>query len=169
MKQFCSDCGQTLEQKMVENRERLYCPNCSQINWQNPKPVAWTLLQKGKDYLLVKRAEEPDKGQWDIPGGFLEINESFKKAAVRELKEESNIEVDENNIELVDTVSFERGGEHVVGTVFFKEIEGQIDFEASDDAAEARFWSKEEILETKKEEVREICKEVLVKVLNAKS
>ncbi len=166
MHQFCPTCGQPLERKNVEGRERLYCKRCSKIKWQNPKPVAWTLLQKDKEYLLVKRAENPDKGEWDIPGGFLEVDESFEEAAVRELKEETNIEASEEGIEFLDTLAFERSGEYVVGNVFYKEVENITGIEASDDAEEARFWSKEEILKTKNEDLRDVCEEVLAKLLD---
>jgi len=43
--------------------------------------------------LLVKRAKEPNKGLWIIPGGLLELGESLEEAVAREVKEELGIDV----------------------------------------------------------------------------
>jgi 8-oxo-dGTP diphosphatase len=42
--------------------------------------------------LLAKRAFSPAKGEWGLPGGFMELNETLHQAAIRELKEETNLE-----------------------------------------------------------------------------
>jgi len=42
--------------------------------------------------LLIKRKKDPFKGQWCLPGGFLEENESLEAAAIRELQEETGVE-----------------------------------------------------------------------------
>lgn len=42
--------------------------------------------------LMIKRGDHPCIGQWALPGGFVEINESLDNAALRELKEETNID-----------------------------------------------------------------------------
>jgi len=44
--------------------------------------------------MLVKRAEEPRKGWWDVPGGFLEDGEHPEAGARRELKEETGLDVE---------------------------------------------------------------------------
>lgn len=157
----CPDCGNALTQIEVEDRQRFYCEECSRVIWQNPKPVAWLLLQKDDRYLLVKRADEPDKGEWDIPGGFLELEESFSRAAVRELEEETGVKVREDRIELFDTVAFDRADEHVVGTVFCAEIQNTPDIEPSDDAAEAKFWRLEELRSSDEETLRDVCGKLL--------
>ena len=41
--------------------------------------------------LLGRRAFSPGKGQWGLPGGFMELNETLEEAATRELKEETNL------------------------------------------------------------------------------
>ena len=43
--------------------------------------------------LIVKRAHEPRKGEWSLPGGLLELGESLQDAARREIKEETNLDV----------------------------------------------------------------------------
>jgi ADP-ribose pyrophosphatase YjhB (NUDIX family) len=140
-------------------KTRLFCEECSQVIWQNPKPVAWVLVQKGEEYLLVKRANQPDKGEWDIPGGFLELDEAFEEAAVRELKEETGVEINADKIEKYDTISFSRSENHVVGVVFHTAISEVSELEAQDDAEEAQFWNIKEF-EGSNEILREACKTI---------
>lgn len=56
------------------------------------------VLRKAEDgrfeILLIKRKNEPYKDCWALPGGFMEMDETLEKCAVRELKEETNIVVD---------------------------------------------------------------------------
>ena len=52
--------------------------------------------------LLERRGSSPEKHKWCIPGGHIENDESPEKAAVRELKEECNIKLDENKLVYVD-------------------------------------------------------------------
>lgn len=50
------------------------------------------LPEKVLKLLLIKRGNHPYMGQWAIPGGFVKMNESLDEAALRELKEETNID-----------------------------------------------------------------------------
>lgn len=51
------------------------------------------------EILLIQRKNEPFQGEWAIPGGFIEMDESLEQAAVRELKEETNIDISEEKLE----------------------------------------------------------------------
>lgn len=53
--------------------------------------ILFTVKDKGLKVLLVKRAVEPFKDMWAIPGGFVKMNESLEEAARRELLEETNV------------------------------------------------------------------------------
>ncbi len=63
--------------------------------------VGAVVVHEGR-VLLVRRANEPLKGQWTLPGGLLEVGESLLEAVAREVKEETGLEVEP--IELVDLV-----------------------------------------------------------------
>ena len=54
------------------------------------------------EVLLERRGSSPEKHKWCIPGGHVELNESPEEAAVRELKEECNINLDKNKLVYVD-------------------------------------------------------------------
>jgi len=89
---FCPYCGSVLEIKYAEGRDRKICKECKSIYYINPLPAATALVVNSKNQLLLgKRGVEPAKGQWCLPGGFVEIDESMEKAALRELKEEAGL------------------------------------------------------------------------------
>ncbi|MFP3951597.1 MAG: NUDIX hydrolase [Candidatus Bathyarchaeia archaeon] len=60
------------------------------------------LIQRGDEYLLIKRASEPDAGLWSIPGGLVEVGERVEEAARREAKEETGLDV--HLISLLDVI-----------------------------------------------------------------
>lgn len=158
---YCSECGKKLKKKTIEDRERFYCKDCEKVQWQNPKPVAWILVESDNKHLLVKRANNPDKGEWDIPGGFLEVDESFREAAVRELEEETGVKVPKEKPELADSFSFNRDENYVTGVLLKTKID-EFDQEITpgSDAADAKFWKPERI-ETTEEKLRKSCKNLL--------
>jgi len=89
---YCPHCGSDLEVKHAEGRERKVCKECKSIYYINPLPAATSLVLNEKNQLLLgKRLVEPAKGQWCLPGGFVELDESMEQAALRELKEETNL------------------------------------------------------------------------------
>lgn len=55
--------------------------------------------------LLVQRIANPDRSKWALPGGFIEPNETTYDAVKREVKEETNLEIDEQRIQLLPLVS----------------------------------------------------------------
>jgi len=55
--------------------------------------VGAVVVRDGKA-LIVKRAFEPRKGEWSLPGGMLELGESLQDAVRREIKEETSLDID---------------------------------------------------------------------------
>jgi 8-oxo-dGTP diphosphatase len=51
------------------------------------------LIRKEEEYLMIKRASEPDKGLWSVPGGMVELGEKTEEAALREAEEETGLSV----------------------------------------------------------------------------
>lgn len=52
------------------------------------------IIARDSQILLVRRANPPLQGQWSIPGGLVEVGETTREAAVREVREETGFEVD---------------------------------------------------------------------------
>jgi ADP-ribose pyrophosphatase YjhB (NUDIX family) len=52
------------------------------------------LSREDRNFLLVKRGEDPGKGRWGLPGGFVELGETIEMALVRELAEETGYQVE---------------------------------------------------------------------------
>lgn len=76
-----------------DNRERLVCPDCGFINYENPKVVVGAVCTWEGRILLCRRAIEPRDGYWTLPAGYLELNETTADGAVRETREEANAEI----------------------------------------------------------------------------
>ncbi len=77
-----------------DNRERLTCPDCGFINYENPKIVVGAVCTWEGKLLLCRRAIEPRRGFWTIPAGYMELNETAEAGAAREAKEEACADID---------------------------------------------------------------------------
>ena len=82
-----------LEVPEGDNRERLVCPECSYVRYDNPKIVAGAVVLWQGRYLLCRRAINPRKGYWTIPAGYMELNETALDGAKREVLEEAEAEI----------------------------------------------------------------------------
>tara|TARA_Y100001970_G_scaffold173061_1_gene211511 strand:+ start:237 stop:728 length:492 start_codon:yes stop_codon:yes gene_type:complete len=89
---YCSRCGKNNKQGHIDGNIRYHCEHCGTIHYQNPKPTATLICPKNDSILLGRRAFDPGKGEWGLPGGFMELNETLYEAAQRELKEETNLD-----------------------------------------------------------------------------
>ena len=72
-----------------DSHERLICPDCGFIQYENPKIVVGSVIAVGEQVLMCRRAINPRKGFWTLPAGYLELNESTAEGARREAWEEA--------------------------------------------------------------------------------
>ncbi len=95
MDRFCPACGGelALRQLATHERARQVCTRCERVHYCNAKPCSEVLVVRDRRVLLVRRAIEPGKGKWDIPGGFLEAAEHPEAGALRELREETGLAI----------------------------------------------------------------------------
>lgn len=59
----------------------------------HPVPAVGAIVFRIQEVLLVRRGTEPSRGRWSVPGGALEIGETVEQAAVREVLEETGVDV----------------------------------------------------------------------------
>jgi ADP-ribose pyrophosphatase YjhB (NUDIX family) len=98
---YCSRCGAALRFGPIEGeeRDRLACGQCGFIAYVNPRLVVSTLPVTDEGQLvLLRRGIEPGLGWWAQPGGFLEIDETVREAAIRETLEETGLVVEPGEI-----------------------------------------------------------------------
>ncbi len=89
---YCPRCGNRLEMRELEGRERGFCPSCRRIAYDNPVPAtAAVVFNERHELLLVRRGVEPGKGKWCLPGGFQETGETPEQCMLRELREETGL------------------------------------------------------------------------------
>jgi 8-oxo-dGTP diphosphatase len=86
------------------------CAGCGETSWANPLPVAVALqpvtTEAGKRGLVVVRRDvEPCRGQLALPGGYIEVGETWQEGAVRELKEETGLDASAEQANLFDARS----------------------------------------------------------------
>ncbi len=90
---YCPSCTTKLVRKAIDRKKLLSCPKCGFIFWNNPKPVVSVILKKDGEILLIKRAKEPLKNFWCLPGGYIDYSEKPEVALIREVKEETSLNV----------------------------------------------------------------------------
>ncbi|NLY17584.1 MAG: NUDIX hydrolase [Clostridiaceae bacterium] len=100
------------------------------------------LPEKKLRLLMIKRGEHPFIGQWALPGGFVQMDESLDDAALRELKEETNIE----NIYMEQLYTWGDVGRdprtRVISVSYMSLVDNStLDIKASDDADDVKWFT----------------------------
>ena len=116
---------------------RLVCKGCGFVFYLDPKVVACTLTEMDRGILLLKRAIEPQKGKWVMPGGYVDRGEEVPAAAVRETEEECGLKT--RILDLLGVYSY-TGLIPVVVVYLAEVVSGEL--KAGDETAEARVFAK---------------------------
>ncbi|WP_216636607.1 NUDIX hydrolase [Endozoicomonas ascidiicola] len=139
---YCSACGHQTRKEVPEGdqRERDVCDHCHTIHYVNPRVVTGCLpVYQGK-VLLCKRAIEPRKGFWTLPGGFMELGETIEQGALRETWEEACANVTIESLYILFNVV------HVGHlSAFFLSTLERPEFAPGDESEEVALFSEEEI------------------------
>ena len=142
---FCPRCGNKLEEKTDSMR----CVSCGYDLYLNPIPCNGVIIEnENKEILLVKRKFEPQKGFWDVPGGFINSGEELEHSVKREILEEISVEVEMTGIVGIykDSYVFQGIKFPTLGImVSAKIISGTL--KAADDAEEFKYFTKQQVSE----------------------
>lgn len=137
----CPLCTKILKTLAIGGRDRLACGACEFVHWDNPKPVTATLVPSDGGIVLVKRKFEPFIDDWCLPGGFMEAREQPEESAIREVYEETGLEVDINK--LLGAFSPGKGINVLILFYLAKRARGRM--KAGDDASEVRVFKRSEL------------------------
>ncbi|HEY9372133.1 NUDIX domain-containing protein [Streptomyces sp.] len=103
MNSHCSYCGAQYPEGAAWPRA---CAACGGVTYRNPLPVAVALLPvDGAGLVVITRTIEPARGRVALPGGFIDHGEDWRAAVVRELREETGIEAEAEDVRLADALS----------------------------------------------------------------
>lgn len=110
---YCPRCGARVDHEERFGKIRPVCPQCGWIHFVDPKVAAAVLIEKDGQVLLVRRVNEPFRGLWTLPAGFINGGEDPAEAAARECLEETGLSVRVTGV--LDIIS---GKEHPRGADF---------------------------------------------------
>jgi len=99
---YCSYCGTRYPSESVWPRD---CQGCGNRSYLNPLPVVVVMVPAGGGIIGIRRNIEPQKGTVTLPGGFIDMGESWQEGGKRELLEETGIEIAAGELELYDVMN----------------------------------------------------------------
>ncbi len=137
---YCPKCG---SDRFIENNEKSKkCLNCNFIYYFNSCAATVALILNSNNELLVAtRAHEPAKGTFDMPGGFVDMYETAEEGVAREVKEETNLEVDK--VDFLFTIPniyrYSEFDVHTVDMFFVCRVNDISPLHANDDVSRLQF------------------------------
>ncbi len=140
---FCPRCGAAVIHETRFGKDRPVCPRCAWIHFEDPKVAAAVLIEQDGRVLVVRRVNEPFRGRWTLPAGFVDAGEDPAQAAARECLEETGLKVRITRV--LDVVA---GREHPRGADFVIVYAGEVlegEMQAADDADRAEWFRRDDL------------------------
>ena len=145
---YCPACGS--EKFKIDTFKSKKCEKCKFNYFYNSAGAVPIIIKDKEDnYLFVRRKYNPMKGTLDLPGGFIDFGETAENCAVREVKEETGIDIQEKDLKFLFSVPNYYNYSNFIVTSIDIYFEANIDsFKnaiANDDAQELVILKKDEI------------------------
>lgn len=143
---YCPKCGSN--QFEINNEKSKRCNNCGFIYYFNPSAATVAIIEnKQGEILVARRANDPEKGTLDFPGGFADLYETIEESLTREVKEETNLDVESYeflfsipNLYMYSTLEV-----HTMDMFFRCYVNNIEQLKAQDDVAELFFINKSKL------------------------
>ena len=140
---FCPRCGTGVTDEDRFGKVRPVCPRCGWIHFADPKVAAAVLIEQDGRILLVRRVNEPFRGLWTLPAGFVDAGEDPAEAAIRECLEETGLRVRVTRVlDVIAGREHERGADFVI--VYKAEVVGG-SLKPADDADAAEWFTRDHL------------------------
>ncbi len=143
---YCPKCGS--DRFVIHNFKSKHCEACGFTYYFNPSSATVAFILNDKNELLVcRRANNPAKGTFDLPGGFVDMDETGEEGIIREVKEETDLTVDEATylFSLPNKYVYSNFEVQTLDMFFLCKIQNWIIPEAHDDVAKLQFVPLSEI------------------------
>ena len=143
---YCPVCAAQLVEKCIVATLRPICPECGFILFLAPELVTVVVLRHEGKFLLGRRNIHPGKGMWSFFGGYVDRGEKVEDAALREVKEETNLDV---QLEGLIGIYSEQGEPHVLVVYQASVIESETNslMAQSEEVGELAYFTWEELPE----------------------
>jgi ADP-ribose pyrophosphatase YjhB (NUDIX family) len=135
---FCQRCGAPISWQDRFGRLRPVCIRCDWVFFPDPKVAAAVLIEREGKVLLVRRANDPERGKWTLPAGFVDAGEDPARAAERECLEETGLQVHVNGLLNVLYGQEHPRGAHII--IFYRADMLAGSLSAGDDVDEVAFF-----------------------------
>jgi ADP-ribose pyrophosphatase YjhB (NUDIX family) len=138
---YCPRCATPLHHEQRFGTMRPVCPQCGWIHFVDPKVAAAVLIEQDGRVLLVRRVNEPFRGLWTLPAGFINGGEDPAEAAARECLEETGL-----NVRVTRVLEIISGKEHPRGadfTIIYRASILNGELKADDDADAAEWFGRD--------------------------
>jgi 8-oxo-dGTP pyrophosphatase MutT (NUDIX family) len=101
---FCMACGGPTTEQNIDNRLRPVCSVCGTVAYLDPKLAATVVSERDGELLIgLRAAHTREPGKWSFPAGFVDRGEVVEAAAIREVAEETGLDVSVS--EVLDLIS----------------------------------------------------------------
>ena len=129
----CSYCGHAFHSSGTWPKR---CINCGNVTFLNPIPVAVVLIPVDEGLIVIRRGIEPRRGMLALPGGYINLGETWEEAAIREVLEETGVVLQTNDIKEFGVRSAIDGTLLIFGLAQAKRLSSIPPFTASDESTE---------------------------------